>query len=511
MSKTFFKKSIIGGIVSLFFVGIVSAQTSQVTFPIPELGGCKDVKACKAYCDIKSNMLACVNYAEGKDMISKEEATIAKRVLPKIQAKETPGNCDSRESCDSYCRENSDHIDECISFAEDLDVLSKDELAQAKKVAKALKEGAELPGGCKGKDSCENYCADTNHIDECLSFAEKSGIIPEAELVEAKKVSKFLKDGTTPGKCKTKEECMNYCASDNHFEECLNFAEKAGMAPKEELEMARKVGGKGPGGCKSGAECQSYCEDPAHAKECSQFAIDKGLVSEEEKKLIEEAPKQLAEGLKQVPDEFRPAVESCLNETFNGKLSEVLVGSIGITKVQGGKIGDCFQNAMSDKINEQIKQSTANFGEGKYKSPLGEGGKAPNLEDIRKQIPDNVPPEARAQIEKQIEEKMKQGGAVNPQDMMQGKIPEEYKKYIPKDVPEGTMPKADQAKPDMKDIPDEYKQMGPPAGIVPQGIPSGQPTGVMAPPSGVGAPTGVQGGPPCNFEEECKAMFGGGR
>ncbi|MCX6757022.1 MAG: hypothetical protein NTW35_02645 [Candidatus Nomurabacteria bacterium] len=453
MTKTIFRKYILGGLFSFAFIGIAFAQTESITFPIPELGGCKDTKACKTYCDDKNNMLSCVNYAEKNNMISKEEAAIAKRVLPQLQSKETPGQCDSRKSCEAYCQNSPEHIDECIAFVEKAGALSGEYLAQAKKVAKALKSGEKLPGGCTGKGACETYCSDTSHIDECLNFAEKSDIIPRSEIAEARKVSKFLKEGSTPGKCKSKSECMAYCGDDSHLDECINFAEKAGLVPQEEIDMARKVGGKGPGGCKSQSECTAYCDDESHAKECADFALEKGLVTDEQKDLIKNAAQKINEGLAQSPEEARPKIESCLNEVFNGKLQEVLAGSVGITKTQGDKISGCFQRVIQEVM---MNKAGGAAGAGGYTSPLGKsGGKAPSMDEIKKQIPSNVPPEMRAKIEEQIKEKINQGGSA---------------------------------------------------------VPAGAPANVEQQQGGAQvAPAGYGGGAPCNSEEDCRKMFGGGR
>lgn len=462
MTKTIFKKYILGGLVGFAFIGIAFAQTEAIIFPIPELGGCKDTKACKTYCDDKNNMLSCVNYAEKNNMINKEEADIARRVLPQLQSKETPGQCDSRKSCEAYCQNSPEHIDECVAFAEKAGALSGEDLAQAKKVAQALKSGTKLPGGCTGKGKCEEYCSDTSHIDECLDFAEKSDIIPRSEIAEARKVSKFLKDGSTPGKCKSKGECMTYCSDDSHLDECINFAEKSGLVPQEEIDMARKVGGKGPGGCKSQQECATYCDDQSHAKECADFAVEKGLVTDEQKDLIKNAAQKIKEGLAQSPEEARPKIESCLNEVFNGKLQEVLAGSVGITKTQGDKISGCFQKVIQEVMMNKAGGAAAGAaGAGRYTSPLGKsGGKAPSMDEIKKQIPDNVPPEMRAKIEEQIQEKINQGGS----------------------------------------------------GAVPAGAPSNVgPSQGGAQVAPAGAPAGYGPGAPCNSEEECRKMFGGGR
>ena len=115
--------------------------------------------------------------------MSKEEISKARAFA---QSKNRPGNCKNKEECEAYC-EDIKNIDSCLSFAEENGFIGATELKEAKQVVKALKEGANLPGGCKNKKECEAYCENTDHIEECVAFAEKAGFMSGSELEEAKK------------------------------------------------------------------------------------------------------------------------------------------------------------------------------------------------------------------------------------------------------------------------------------------------------------------------------------
>ena len=138
---------------SLIFSALVanmaaSADESDIKYPIAELGSCKDKERCKTYCDKPENTLS------------------------------------------------------CIAFAEKNNLMTEDEIEHAKKFIEA---GAKGPGGCKGKNECETYCDDISHIDECVAFAEKSGILSGEELEEAKQVQSAIKRGVKPPACKNKK------------------------------------------------------------------------------------------------------------------------------------------------------------------------------------------------------------------------------------------------------------------------------------------------------------------
>jgi len=396
--------------LSVVFVSAQTVNPASVGYPIPELGGCKDQTACKAFCSKGENMLACINFAEKKGMLSGEELRISKMVAQKVADKETPGGCSTKEECEAFCEGKVENINKCIAFGEELGVIPKEQLAEAKKIASALAKGAKMPGACKTKNECENFCSIGSHIDECLNFAEASGILPPEELEQARKVAPFLKNGETPGKCSKKEECDAYCKDDSHFEECVGFAEKVGFISAEDAAMAKKVGGKGPGGCKGKEECMTYCNADENAAECANFAKEKGLLTEEQKNDIDTGVDRMRAGLEQIPPEAKAEIIACLeNSIGKEKFDRIMAKQDMPTQAIGGKIQACF-----GKIEQIMKAKMMPPGiPGGTPSGAG-GGTPPSREEIMKNIPDGVPSETRAMIEKQIEQQMPSGGGSLP-------------------------------------------------------------------------------------------------
>ena len=339
-------------LVSLFFAGLffvdnVYAQivpkaslkyATNVVFPIKELGNCKDRSSCRAYCDIKENIVACAGYAADHNMISREQANKAKEFADAINGG-GPLGCDSASACQKVCADTK-NIDSCLSFAEKHSLISNKELTKAKKAQKVLKSGGKLPGTCNDMASCEAYCAVSSNIEECLTFAKSSGLMSEEEIAQAEKVMPYIKEGKTPGKCASKASCEAYCENGDHFDECISFAENVGFVSKEEATMARKAGGKGPGGCKSQVSCEAYCNDPINTKECFQFAKDKGILPPEKIKEIEVGMSQLKEGLDKMPKEMKECITNSLGEdTF----SQIKAGTLTPGPAIGNKIKSCVE------------------------------------------------------------------------------------------------------------------------------------------------------------------------
>lgn len=376
----------------LFARAVISQSAAGIQYPINELGGCKDKADCKVYCDGPENTSACLDFAQKNKLMSSQEVEAAKKFV--AGGSKGPGGCVGQAACENYCDEIS-HIDECVAFAEKNNLMSPEELNQAKKVQAAIAKGVKpppcgnkaacdvycedsshmeecisfaaeagfmqdkeledaqkmlaaikkgaKPPPCKGKGACDEYCSQPDNMEVCMNFAIEAGFMSEQEKADAQKMLQAIKKGAKPPACKGKEDCDVYCGQDEHFEECMNFAEAAGFMTAEEAAMARKTGGKGPGGCKNKDECDAFCKNPDNQETCFNFAKDNGMISEEDLKRMEEGQKQMQESLQQAP----PEVIECLNSKLGGdEMAKIKNGTAVPSQKVGDTMGDCFKEFM---------------------------------------------------------------------------------------------------------------------------------------------------------------------
>lgn len=377
--------TLLGGSVFL----VLATSPEDIIFPVKELGNCRTETACRAYCDDSKNIKICLEFAEKHNLMSPEELRAAKKFA---EMGTGPGGCKGKDNCESYCNDVS-RIDECLSFAESSGILPTDELQEAKKVQAALKRGVKLPGGCHNKNECESYCSNSEHMEECIAFAEASGFIPLDELADAKKalgaikkgfkppscsgkdqcgeycsqpnnmeacmefalaanfipeeqqeemqkVLRAIKSGAKPPSCRSKSQCNEYCSQPENLEECIAFAQAAGFVSPEEAERVRKTGGRGPGDCQGKEECESFCQDPANQEVCFNFAKEHDLISQEELQKIEEGKRQIMESFSNAP----PQVMDCFMNAFGGEQVEKLKAGTAIPfPDMGDKIKHCFE------------------------------------------------------------------------------------------------------------------------------------------------------------------------
>lgn len=253
----------------VFFFAHAQNPFASITFPIPELGNCGSLAECKTYCDDLANKDACIAFGKAHGLINNEDADRLNN-LPKTG----PGNCASEESCKAYCGDPA-HRDECFAFAEAHGLISHDDAERFKKFA-----GATGPGGCQG-EACKTYCNDPSHHEECLKFAEANGLISKDEAARIKKFIDVAKNGG-PGGCTSQDSCEAYCRDAAHLDECVKFAEDNGLLSHDAAENVRKLANQtGPGGCQ-GEACRDYCNDSTHAEECIAFGEKNGLISHED-------------------------------------------------------------------------------------------------------------------------------------------------------------------------------------------------------------------------------------
>ena len=245
-------------------------------------GGCKDATSCSAYCKDLNRTPECVDFVEKYDLASADELKKMKQVASAIrQGVKPPGNCKNEKSCLAYC-ENLSNYSECVAFAEAAGFIDSEEAGEARKYVPLILAG-KTPGRCQNKKNCLTYCDRPENTVECLGFALDNNIIEDAEKrATAQKILPALKTGAAPGNCKNKAQCEAYCDKDTNFKECIDFAERAGLVKKEEAELARRTGGKGPGGCKSKSACESFCKKQENRLECMQFGVKLGLITQTE-------------------------------------------------------------------------------------------------------------------------------------------------------------------------------------------------------------------------------------
>ncbi|HEX9502902.1 MAG TPA: hypothetical protein VF974_01085 [Patescibacteria group bacterium] len=294
------------------------------------------------------------------------------------------GGCTSKQACRTYC-EDVAHIDACLTFAEKQGLMSGEEIAQARTFAKKFKGNLVLPGGTKTPGEAKKYCQNPDHADECLTFAQKNGFIKSDEAKNIKKFLDLQKSGLTPGGCKDKDSCEKFCQADANRDICLKFAEDNGLMSADESRMAHEFKDLGgPGGCKTKDVCEKFCNDPANQQTCLKFAEEHGFIKKEDSQKIKDGMGRLRSTIGEHP-EFQTCLLKSLDQATLDKIQQ---NQLVPTQSVAGVIKAC-----GDKFKDEIKLQNKNTLDG---SP-------PELKDC-----------LQAQVGNQNLDAMKKGGVLDP-------------------------------------------------------------------------------------------------
>lgn len=242
----FFSFCIIGLLIALFFAEIAFAQTTSqktpeqiakehgVTFPISDLGNCKNFSECRNFCDDPVNKNACITFAKKKGFYKQSlPADAGKEEI--LNAAKTELGCNSPSSCQVFCSQESNH-EKCEAFAKS-HKLSQQPTDPSKS---QILEKAKTILGCDSPTSCKNFCEQEQNRQKCSDFAKQVGL-------------RGGEHKAGPGGCNSEETCRKFCSDPANFEICSKFGSATGG------------NFQGPGGCNNEASCKDYCEKNPNA------------------------------------------------------------------------------------------------------------------------------------------------------------------------------------------------------------------------------------------------------
>src|SRR3989344_7617229 len=406
-----------GIVISGAIIGLANAQVTTVVatseaeeqealdgvqYPVQELGGCKDQKACKAFCDNQNNANACLLFAEQHNLMSSNEVAFAKKFIDNEMA--GPGSCKGQDECDQYCGDSA-HLEECIAFAQKNGMMTPEQQQDSQKVLTAIKNGVKPPAcsgprqcdeycgthmeecmtfslaaglvperekeqvqktleaikkgikppACHGREECDTYCSDPGHMEECVAFSLAAGLMPEGEKEQVKKMLDAAKKGIKPPACRPSpppgrsgprtqsgvdlQACDQYCAEDSHVEECVKFSVAMGNMTEQQAKTAIKTGGKGPGGCIGREACEAFCNNLDNQETCFQFGKENGMIPPEDLQRMEEGQQKMKDSFSQIPQE----VLDCLTSSLGADIVEKMRNGSFVPQKSGDAIGQCFQ------------------------------------------------------------------------------------------------------------------------------------------------------------------------
>lgn len=268
---------LISGAVSIFAVP---------TYPIPELGNCRNSQECYYYCQIPQNTPTCWSYNKyiiskdvlGEEAISPEEE--AKRLGITFPVPEL-GNCNSPSECFVYCNQPQNQA-ACFAWAK------KKGLVKQPNVEENIMAAAIKELGCKSELECMVFCQQPDNMNKCQEFAGRHSLVKEEhrdDKHQGPSPAIMAKARAELG-CDNEESCMKFCNKGDNMSKCMEFAKRHGMMEEEEYEKHKgymeKKGqmmedAKKELGCVSREACASFCSNPQNMDKCMGLARKYGM------------------------------------------------------------------------------------------------------------------------------------------------------------------------------------------------------------------------------------------
>lgn len=266
MTRNYFAWLVLVGLLA------VAIPATAATFPVPELGNCRDQKECRLFCDVPENHAACWSYQQYSNPagLVLAETTGSDTQLQPVAATIFPiaelGNCADAQACKAYC-------DDPSHFAACTEVAKKHGLTRAATAGQqtALLAHAKAELGCTSLAQCRAFCAEPANAQQCHEVAFKYGTVKYRMAQE-----KLLRNARANLGCQTVSDCRLLCANPANQDQCRAFTKT-----KVPLHLLRKMqkaaesaNTTAPLPCTTLAECQTYCSDPANATACEMSGKD---------------------------------------------------------------------------------------------------------------------------------------------------------------------------------------------------------------------------------------------
>lgn len=228
------KYTILLPLLALFFFTFAVASHAAVTYPIRELGNCKNRESCAAFCTVPKNTPICWSYnkfilnkdvlgevAKSPDQIAAEHGII----FPVADL----GNCSSGLDCMNYCNVPANK-QVCYEFGKKKGIIKKIEITQGaqptvneEKILAVAKEKL----GCTSKQTCLSFCDDPKNQSACQQFASEEGLSTKVETPTATPIpQRVVESAKQELGCKSEATCASFCSNSANFQKCQEFAEK---------------------------------------------------------------------------------------------------------------------------------------------------------------------------------------------------------------------------------------------------------------------------------------------
>ena len=187
---------------SFLIFNLSSASAQSARYPIPELGNCRNQEECYLYCQIPQNTPDCWSY--GKYIMNNAQSVLGETTTNITYPITELGNCSDANACFIYCNQPKNQST-CYAYAKNHGLINEEEVENEEEDLPPEKmqeiiTSAKTELGCEGKEQCMTICSAPENYAKCEAFAKKHNLykgpppiderggIPPVEILEKAKV-----------------------------------------------------------------------------------------------------------------------------------------------------------------------------------------------------------------------------------------------------------------------------------------------------------------------------------
>ncbi|MCX6753582.1 MAG: hypothetical protein NTV03_00810, partial [Candidatus Nomurabacteria bacterium] len=211
--------------------------------------------------------------------------------------------------------------EECMTFSLAAGIVPDNKKEQMQKTLDVLKQGIKPPA-CRPNPPSQSEQSDgSGGPNEGQGFNSKNNSEPNQPDQSGQDL----------------QPCDEYCADSSHVEECVKFSVAIGNMTQEQGQNSIKNGNKGPGGCIGKDACNTFCNNPDNQETCFNFAKDNGMISEEDLQKMQNGQGG-GDGQGQINEQLQPWADMCQPDG-NGNPTELACADDAGEFVTDAKIG----------------------------------------------------------------------------------------------------------------------------------------------------------------------------
>ena len=239
------------------FISFIN-KTEAATYPIAELGNCRDARECYLYCEIPANKAACWSYGKyilNPNVLAEQDSSgITNLSFPIIEL----GNCANANECRGYCN-NPEHKEACVEYA------VNHNLGKYKQHYEMLQKAREELS-CTTFIECRDYCKNQEHVGACMRFAAK--FAPEKVKERFTQVETMIERAKEALNCTDVTSCRRVCSIESNKTLCKKFAEEnlPETIKQKREEILNRIKEVLP--CDSVDSCRTFCEREENRDKC---------------------------------------------------------------------------------------------------------------------------------------------------------------------------------------------------------------------------------------------------